>query len=67
MRTTLKLKRNAARCIQCNTVIESKFTHDFVSCSCGSIFTDGGTDYIHRGGDPNSMEDLCEWEEVPLE
>jgi hypothetical protein len=32
-----KLKRNAARCLHCNTVIESKFRHDFVSCKCGAV------------------------------
>jgi hypothetical protein len=63
----MRLKKNSARCILCNTTIESRFTHDFVACSCGSIFTDGGTDYVRRGGDPNLFEDLCEWEEVPGE
>jgi hypothetical protein len=26
-------------------------------CSCGSIFVDGGTDYIRRGGDPEDFDE----------
>jgi len=44
-----KLVRNAAKCLNCNDVIESKHVHDFVSCSCGDIFIDGGLEYT-RGG-----------------
>lgn len=58
---TIKIVRNAARCKKCNTFIESKHVHDFVSCDCGSIFVDGGTDYIRRGGDFENMEDLTEF------
>lgn len=43
--------RNAAECARCGDVIESKYRHDFVSCSCGAIFVDGGTDYLRRGGE----------------
>lgn len=42
--------RNAAQCAKCGDIIESKHRHDFVSCSCESIFIDGGTDYIRAGG-----------------
>ena len=60
-----KLKRNAVRCKLCNTIIESKHRHDFVSCECGNIFVDGGLDYLRRGGDVwmENVEDLTEWEE----
>ena len=50
--------RNIVKCRKCGDVIESKHRHDFVMCMCGSIFTDGGQDYIRRGGDPSLMEDL---------
>jgi hypothetical protein len=43
--------RNRARCRQCQTVIESRHRHDFVTCKCGSIFVDGGTDYLRAGFD----------------
>ena len=59
-----KLVRNAAQCVKCNTVIESRYTHDFVWCECKTIFTDGGINYIHRGGDPEAIIDLCEWIEM---
>lgn len=53
--------RNAARCKKCGVVVESKHRHDFASCECGAIFVDGGTDYIRRGGDPASIEELSEF------
>ena len=53
--------RNAARCLKCNEEIESKYVHDFKSCSCGAIFVDGGLDYIKRGGNPADMIDLTEY------
>lgn len=43
--------RNIAKCKKCGDIIESKHRHDFVLCSCGAIFVDGGHDYIRRGGD----------------
>lgn len=58
-----KVLRNACKCAKCGDVIESKNRHDFVMCSCGSIFTDGGTDYIRRGGNPNDLIDLTEYED----
>lgn len=55
-----KIKRNAARCLKCGDVIESKHRHDFRACSCGAIFVDGGLDYLRRGGDFDAIEDLSE-------
>lgn len=43
-----KIIRNAARCKICDDVIESKSTHDFVTCSCGNVSVDGGHEYLHR-------------------
>ena len=51
---------NKCRCLACNDVIESKHRHDFVWCKCKSIFTDGGRDYIRRGGTLSLVEDLSE-------
>lgn len=53
-----KLTRNAAKCLLCLDEIESKHRHDFVRCSCGSIFVDGGLDYQRRGGALSAMQDL---------
>ncbi len=44
-----ELYKNSATCLLCNTTIESKHVHDFVSCKCGNVFVDGGLDYIRRG------------------
>lgn len=49
--------RNLAKCKNCGDIIESKSRHDFQICSCGSIFVDGGTDYIRRGGDPECFDE----------
>ena len=42
---------NRCQCSVCLDIIESKTRHNFVQCKCGAIFTDGGKDYIRRGGD----------------
>jgi hypothetical protein len=34
--------KNRAKCKLCNDILESKFGHDFVTCSCGSLSIDGG-------------------------
>lgn len=43
------IRRNSAKCLECNTEIVSKHRHDFVSCTCGNIYIDGGNDYFRRG------------------
>ena len=54
---------NKCQCRQCGDIIESKSAHDFVSCKCGAIFTDGGTAYIRRGAkDLADIIDLSEYE-----
>jgi hypothetical protein len=46
--TTRKI-RNRAKCLLCGDIIESKHRHDFVKCSCGEIFVDGGNEYWRAG------------------
>lgn len=36
---------NSVRCKKCDSVIVSRFTHDFQRCDCGLIAVDGGNDY----------------------
>lgn len=61
-----RLVRNSALCHACGDEIESKHRHDFVSCTCGNIFVDGGLDYIRRGFMPGApFEDTSAYEEVP--
>jgi hypothetical protein len=48
------LTRNAAECIGCGAVIESKHRHDFRQHNCQqnlqvSFFVDGGLEYVRRG------------------
>lgn len=58
-----KITKNACKCKICGDVIESKSVHDFVQCSCGRIFTDGGKEYIRRGFiDLDDLIDLTEYE-----
>lgn len=45
----MSVLRNAARCLKCDSMIESKNRHDFKECFCGNVFVDGGFDYIRHG------------------
>ena len=49
--------RNLAKCKRCGDIIESKSVHDFQICSCGSVFVDGGEEYLRRGGDPEAFDE----------
>lgn len=59
-------KSNKARCKSCNDIIESTHVHELVRCKCSKIFTDGGLEYVRRGGDLPSIIDLSEYEMVEL-
>lgn len=38
-------------CLMCNTVLESRYTHDFQQCDCeNQTFVDGGDTYLRSGG-----------------
>lgn len=58
-----RITKNAARCLACNDVIESKYRHDFVTCKCGKLSVDGGLNYLRRVGDFKNSEELSEEEE----
>jgi len=58
-----KLKRNAIECRKCGDVIESKFTHDFKCCSCGSVGVDGGLEYARITGELEDVIELHEYED----
>lgn len=57
--------KNKCKCLQCGKVLESTHRHDFVECGCpNQTFTDGGYDYIRRGGmNPSLIEDIQELED----
>ncbi len=42
------IRRNSARCELCDTEIESKSRHNFVTCACGNLSVDGGIFYLRR-------------------
>jgi len=63
-----KIKKNKAQCKNCGTIVESKYRHNFVTCSCfdprepngHGFFLDGGKDYIRFGGNFADIEWLEE-------
>lgn len=57
-----ELIKNAFYCKKCKMTVEPKSVHDYQKCKCGN-FTDGGLDYIRRGGNTADMEDRCEWKD----
>lgn len=60
-----KIVRNAVQCKSCGDVIESKYTHDFVTCSCGGCSVDGGLSYLKRSfKDPDGYIELSKSVEV---
>ena len=63
------LTKNSVKCLICNTILESKYRHNYVQCSCpNQTFTDGGLDYQRGGGkDLNLIEDLCEYQVMTQE
>ena len=44
----MKIIKNAIRCKICGDEIESTYSHDYVSCSCGACAVDGGHNYLRR-------------------
>ena len=61
-----KLKKNSIKCLECNSVLVSKYRHDFNMCECpNQAFVDGGLAYIRLGAmDLDKIEELHEYEEV---
>ena len=56
------ITRNAAKCLLCEDIIESKHVHDFVTCKCGNVSVDGGLDYCKRlYKDFKTIQDLTEY------
>lgn len=55
-----KIIVNKAKCLKCNSIIESKHVHDFVNCACGAIAVDGGKEYLKRCGYKENIEEMSE-------
>lgn len=62
MQERKKIIRNSFHCKKCGRDIESKSLHDFAACDCGN-YTDGGKDYIKRGGHFSNIEDTSLFED----
>ena len=58
-----KIIKNSAKCMKCGDIIESRHRHDFKYCKCGTIFIDGGYDYLRCGGDLRYFKSLSEQKE----
>lgn len=60
----MKILRNMIKCKKCGEIIESKSVHDFNWCKCGTVFVDGGHEYLRRGfkDSPDDYEELSEYE-----
>lgn len=56
----MKIITNKAKCKKCGDIIESKYTHNFVTCKCGALSVDGGKDYLRRLGNIDDFEDMSE-------
>ena len=61
MEMTDKIIANKIQCKKCQDIIESRYTHDFVWCKCGSVAVDGGKSYLRRCGEPDDMIDMSEY------
>ena len=68
--TTIKvLTKNSIKCLVCNTILESKYRHNYVQCSCpNQTACDGGLEYQRTlAVDLNLIEDLCEYQVMTQE
>lgn len=62
-----RIIKNAAKCLKCDDIVESKHRHDFRQCLCGNLSVDGGKDYVRRAyEDSTAVEEMSEYEEVKL-
>lgn len=66
----MTVKVNKIQCNICKECVESVYRHNFVACKCfrdsggtTGCWTDGGKEYIRRGGDPDSFVDLSIFED----
>lgn len=58
------LVANIVKCTVCNDIIHSKHSRDFVTCSCGACFLDGGDSYSRWGG---ASTNTSVWSDAPFE
>ena len=63
------LTKNAIKCLVCNTILESKYRHNYVQCSCpNQTSCDGGLEYQRTlAVDLSLIENLCEYRTLTQE
>lgn len=61
----LQIVANRVQCLVCNDIIESRYRHDFVTCSCGDTSVDGGKDYQRILG--SNWKDMSVYTSDPFE
>ena len=49
---------NQVKCKKCGDIIRSCNRHDMVRCSCGAVAVDGGSWYLRRAGNIDSIEEM---------
>lgn len=53
---------NKIKCNFCGDVIESTYTHDYKTCSCGRVAVDGGKEYMRRCfKNKDDYTEMSEW------
>lgn len=63
----VKIRRNAAQCLQCNDIIESTDSNPTVECSCGAIKIGGGTHMIRHFKGGKNLRQMTEYEPIVVE
>ena len=63
----VKIRRNAAQCLQCNDVIESTDSNQTVECSCGAIKITGGTKMVRHLKGGKNLRQLVEYEPIVVQ
>ena len=60
------LTKNSVKCLMCNTILESKYRHNYVKCHCpNETACDGGLEYQRTlAVDLDLIEILSEYKEV---
>lgn len=53
--------RNSARCLSCDTEIQSSYRHDHQTCPCKNVSVDGGGSYLKR-----SVNDFANYKDTSL-
>ena len=63
------LTKNSVKCLVCNTILESKYRHNYVQCSCpNQTACDGGLEYQRTlAVDLSLIDNLCEYRTLTQE